>query len=75
MGVGNALGRQRNPSYRCATDDAPPEGLPSLTALSSQTGLPPYDRLLDFSFAKTGNLFFVPSATFLETVGNGSNGS
>jgi porphyrinogen peroxidase len=29
-----------------------------------------YDRLLDFSFAKTGNLFFVPSATFLENVGN-----
>ena len=31
-------------------------------------GRPPgnYDRLLDFSFAKTGNLFFVPSATFLE---------
>jgi porphyrinogen peroxidase len=33
-------------------------------------GLPPgnYDRLLDFSFPKTGNLFFVPSATFLENV-------
>ncbi|MGA7432830.1 MAG: Dyp-type peroxidase, partial [Xanthobacteraceae bacterium] len=29
-----------------------------------------YDRLLDFSVAKTGNLFFVPSATFLENVGN-----
>jgi putative iron-dependent peroxidase len=31
-------------------------------------GRPPgnYDRLLDFSIAKTGNLFFVPSATFLE---------
>jgi porphyrinogen peroxidase len=29
-----------------------------------------YDRLLDFSFAKTGNLFFVPSATFLENVGD-----
>jgi putative iron-dependent peroxidase len=28
-----------------------------------------YDRLLDFSRAVTGNLFFVPSATFLETVG------
>jgi putative iron-dependent peroxidase len=27
-----------------------------------------YDRLLDFSVAKTGNLFFVPSATFLETI-------
>jgi porphyrinogen peroxidase len=35
-------------------------------------GRPPgnYDRLLDFSFAKTGNLFFVPSASFLENVGN-----
>ena len=34
-------------------------------------GRPPgnYDRLLDFSFAKTGNLFFAPSATFLENVG------
>src|SRR5271168_819830 len=33
-------------------------------------GKPPgnYDRLLDFSRAVTGNLFFVPSATFLETV-------
>ena len=33
-------------------------------------GRPPdnYDRLLDFSFAKTGNLFFVPSASFLENV-------
>ena len=31
-------------------------------------GRPPgnYDRLLDFSTAKTGNLFFVPSATFLD---------
>ena len=29
-----------------------------------------YDRLLDFSIAKTGNLFFVPSATFLENVGD-----
>jgi putative iron-dependent peroxidase len=27
-----------------------------------------YDRLLDFSLAKTGNLFFVPSATFLENI-------
>jgi putative iron-dependent peroxidase len=27
-----------------------------------------YDRLLDFSRAVTGNLFFVPSATFLENV-------
>ena len=34
-------------------------------------GRPPgnYDRLLDFSVAKTGNLFFVPSATFLDSVG------
>jgi putative iron-dependent peroxidase len=33
-------------------------------------GKPPgnYDRLLDFSVAKTGNLFFVPSATFLDDV-------
>jgi porphyrinogen peroxidase len=31
-------------------------------------GKPPgnYDRLLDFSTATTGTLFFVPSATFLE---------
>jgi putative iron-dependent peroxidase len=31
-------------------------------------GRPPgnYDRLLDFSAAVTGNLFFVPSATFLD---------
>ena len=35
-------------------------------------GRPPgnYDRLLDFSVPQTGNLFFVPSATFLENVGN-----
>ena len=35
-------------------------------------GRPPgnYDRLLDFSRAVTGNVFFVPSATFLETVGD-----
>jgi porphyrinogen peroxidase len=34
-------------------------------------GRPPgnYDRLLDFSRAVTGNLFFAPSATFLETIG------
>jgi porphyrinogen peroxidase len=34
-------------------------------------GRPPgnYDRLLDFSRALTGNLFFVPSATFLDSVG------
>ena len=33
-------------------------------------GLPPgnYDRLLDFSRAATGNLFFVPSLTFLDAV-------
>jgi len=33
-------------------------------------GKPPgnYDQLLDFSRAVTGNLFFVPSATFLENV-------
>jgi len=31
-------------------------------------GRPPgnYDRLLDFSRAVTGNLFFVPTATFLD---------
>ncbi len=35
-------------------------------------GRPPgnYDRLLDFSVAKTGTLFFVPSATFLEAIGD-----
>jgi porphyrinogen peroxidase len=34
-------------------------------------GRPPgnYDRLLDYSRAVTGNLFFVPSATFLDSVG------
>jgi len=34
-------------------------------------GRPPgnYDRILDFSRAVTGNLFFVPSATFLDDVG------
>jgi putative iron-dependent peroxidase len=34
-------------------------------------GRPPgnYDRLLDFSRAVTGSLYFVPSATFLENVG------
>jgi putative iron-dependent peroxidase len=33
-------------------------------------GKPPgnYDRLLDFSRAVTGTLFFVPTATFLEDV-------
>ncbi len=36
-------------------------------------GRPPgnYDRLLDFSRAVTGTLFFVPSATFLENVATG----
>jgi putative iron-dependent peroxidase len=36
-------------------------------------GRPPgnYDRLLDFSSAVTGTLFFVPSATFLENVTTG----
>ena len=35
-------------------------------------GRPPgnYDRLLDFSRAVTGNMFFVPSITFLEAVGD-----
>src|SRR5262244_3251965 len=35
-------------------------------------GRPPgnYDRLLDFSRAVTGTLFFVPSATFLESLDN-----
>jgi putative iron-dependent peroxidase len=34
-------------------------------------GRPPgnYDRLLDFSRAVTGNLFFAPSVTFLEAIG------
>ena len=34
-------------------------------------GRPPgnYDRLLDFSRAVTGNLFFAPSLTFLEAIG------
>jgi len=37
-------------------------------------GKPPgnYDRLLDFSRAVTGNLFFVPSATFLDAVAAGN---
>jgi putative iron-dependent peroxidase len=36
-------------------------------------GRPPgnYDRILDFSRAVTGNLFFVPTATFLEDVTQG----
>lgn len=35
-------------------------------------GRPPgnYDRLLDFSHAVTGSLFFAPSATFLENLGD-----
>jgi porphyrinogen peroxidase len=35
-------------------------------------GDPPgnYDRLLDFSHAVTGNLFFAPSATFIEALGD-----
>ena len=38
-------------------------------------GRPPgnYDRILDFSRAVTGNLFFVPSATFLENVADQTN--
>ena len=34
-------------------------------------GRPPgnYDRILDFSRAVTGSLFFVPSATFLDNIG------
>jgi putative iron-dependent peroxidase len=37
-------------------------------------GRPPgnYDRLLDFSRAVTGTLFFVPSATFLDSLGDGA---
>jgi putative iron-dependent peroxidase len=40
-------------------------------------GKPPgnYDRLLDFSRAVTGTLFFVPTATFLEDVGPGAASS
>src|SRR5260370_19561574 len=40
-------------------------------------GRPPvnYDRLLDFSRAVTGTLFFVPSATFLENVAAGEAAS
>jgi putative iron-dependent peroxidase len=32
-----------------------------------------YDRILDFSTAVTGNLFFVPSATFLDDVADPSS--
>jgi putative iron-dependent peroxidase len=40
-------------------------------------GNPPgnYDRLLDFSTAVTGSLFFVPSATFLDNVGPDAPGA
>jgi porphyrinogen peroxidase len=40
-------------------------------------GRPPgnYDRLLDFSRAVTGSLFFVPSATFLESLGQDAPGA
>ena len=40
-------------------------------------GRPPgnYDRLLDFSRAVTGSLFFVPSATFLDNISGESPGS
>jgi putative iron-dependent peroxidase len=34
-----------------------------------------YDRLLDFSQALTGSLFFVPSATFLDSVGQEAGNS
>lgn len=41
--------------------------------LNMFVGRPPgnYDRLLDYSRAVTGTLFFVPSATFLENVATG----
>lgn len=47
---------------------------PSITETVLQNmfvGRPPgnYDRLLDFSHAVTGSLFFVPSATFLDSIG------
>ena len=37
-------------------------------------GRPPgnYDRLLDFSRAVTGSLFFVPSLSLLESIGSGA---
>jgi putative iron-dependent peroxidase len=40
-------------------------------------GQPPgnYDRLLDFSKAVTGSLFFVPSATFLDNVPTPESGA
>jgi putative iron-dependent peroxidase len=47
---------------------------PRITEMMLQNmfvGRPPgnYDRLLDFSTAVTGSLFFVPSATFLDNIG------
>ena len=49
---------------------------PRITELMLQNmflGNPPgnYDRILDFSTAVTGNLFFVPTATFLDNVSDG----
>src|SRR5271165_2584358 len=40
-------------------------------------GRPPgnYDRLLDFSTAVTGSLFFIPSATFLDSISGEAPGS
>jgi putative iron-dependent peroxidase len=40
-------------------------------------GRPPgnYDRLLDFSNAVTGNLFFAPSSTFLDGISGDAPGS
>jgi len=40
-------------------------------------GRPPgnYDRLLDFSRAITGSLFFVPTTTFLDNIGAGASAS
>jgi len=51
---------------------------PRITEMMLQNmfvGRPPgnYDRLLDFSRAVTGNLFFAPSATFLENLSEGSS--
>jgi putative iron-dependent peroxidase len=45
--------------------------------LNMFVGRPPgnYDRLLDFSRAVTGSLFFVPSATFLDNISGGEPGS
>jgi putative iron-dependent peroxidase len=46
---------------------------PRITELMLQNmfvGRPPgnYDRILDFSTAATGNLFFAPSSTFLDNI-------